>query len=250
MSISGKMYAWGHGAKNVPEEPGVYGLYDGGKVLIYIGGSPNLREKFTQYLKTNFSEDPRKRETQYYKRELAPKQRARIKELLNEYRKENGQFPKCNFPSESPSERVASESTFKFYKDVAEPLPEVAFNPQDLRKKIRRVPVASLEFHQKRGDFAKWIRNVFKDSQLAETIDKIDKTGEDLRRTLFHSFKRSNEATCPRCGIESTPAKTWKMAGRPSRTGERLQLTIAHYRCPICGKTFRKAIAKEKVRTS
>jgi hypothetical protein len=250
MSISGKMYVWGHKAKHVPEGPGVYGLYNEHKVLIYIGESANLREKFTQYLKTNFSKDPRKRETKYYKRELASKQEDRIEELLDECRKKRGELPRCNLPPESPKERVAGESTFNFYKDVGKPLHKVAFNPQDLRKKIKRVPVASLEFHQKRGDFAKWIRNVSKDIQLAETIDKIDKTGEDLRRALLNSFSSSNEATCPRCGTKTPPSKTWKMAGRPSRTGERLQLTIAHYKCPKCNKTFRKAIAKEKIKSS
>jgi hypothetical protein len=248
MSISGKMYVWGHRAKHVPEGPGVYGLYNERKVLIYIGESSNLREKFTQYLKTNFSKDPRKRETKYYKRELAPKQEDRIWELLDEYRKKHGELPRCNLPPEPPKERVAGESTFSFYEDVGKPLHKVALNLQDLRNRIERVPVASLEFHQKRGDFAKWIRNVFKDIQLAETIDKIDKTGEDLRRALLNSFSSSNEASCPRCGTETTPAKTWKMAGRPSKTGERLQLTIAHYKCPMCRKTFRKAIAKEKIK--
>ncbi|MFQ6064695.1 MAG: hypothetical protein ACE5L6_04385 [Candidatus Bathyarchaeia archaeon] len=250
MPISGKMYVWGDRAKHVLEEPGVYAFYNEDKVLIYIGESANLREKFTHYLKTNFSKDPRKRETEYYKRELTSKQENRMKELLDEYRKKRGELPRCNLPPEPPKERVASESTFNFYKDVGKPLHKVAFNPQDLRKKIKRVPVASLEFHQKRGNFAKWIRNVFKDTQLAEAIEKIDKTGEDLRRALLNSFSSSNKAACPSCGTKTSPAKTWKMAGRPSRTGERLQLTIAHYKCPKCTKTFRKAIAKEKIKAS
>ncbi|MDH5794445.1 MAG: GIY-YIG nuclease family protein, partial [Candidatus Bathyarchaeota archaeon] len=66
MPISEKMYVWGDRAKHVPEEPGVYTLYNEDKGLIYIGESANLREKFTHYLETNFSNDPRKRETRYY----------------------------------------------------------------------------------------------------------------------------------------------------------------------------------------
>jgi hypothetical protein len=38
------------------------------------------------------------------------------------------------------------------------------------------------------------------------------------------------------------------MAGRPSRAGERLQLTIALYKCEDCNKTFRKVIKKEKIK--
>jgi hypothetical protein len=149
----------------------------------------------------------------------------------------------------SPKQRVADKSTFEFYKNLGEPLHQVAFNLQDLRKKIESVPAASLEFHQKRGDFAKWIRDISKDMPLAQAIEKIDKTGEDLRSALSNSLNSPSKAVCPSCGTETTPVKTWKMAGRPNKTGERLQLTIAHCKCPKCDKTFRKAIAKERIRS-
>ena len=117
-------------------------------------------------------------------------------------------------------------------------------------EKIRKVPVASLEFHHKRGDFARWIRDVFKDTQLAEAIQKIDKTGEDLRRELLSSLSNSEKAACPRCGTETNPVKTWKMAGKPSKTGKRLQLTIGYYKCPKCNKAFRRVIAKEEIKAT
>ena len=250
MPISGKMYVWGDGAKHTPEESGVYALYNEDKVLIYIGESTNLREKFIHYLETNFSNDPRKRKTKYYKREFASKQGDRMKELLDEYRQKYGTFPKCNLPPEPPKKEIGSEGRFHFYEDTGKTLREVAFNPQDLREKIKKVPVSSLEFHQKRGDFARWIRNVFKNVQLAEAIEKINKTGEDLRRELLNSLNNSDKGACPRCGIETSPVKTWKMAGRPSKTGERLRLTIGHYKCLKCNKTFRRVIAKEKIKAS
>jgi hypothetical protein len=250
MSLSGKIYIWGERAKYVPEGSGVYALYNGDKVLIYIGESTSLREKFTHYLETNFSRDPRKRETRYYKREITSKQEDRRRELLSEYTQEHGKPPRCNLPPEPPKEGVSQVQGFHFYENVGRSLSQVAFNPQDLREKIRRVPVASLEFHQKRGDFAKWVRNALKNAQLAEAIEKIDKTGEDLRRELLNSFSSSNKAACPRCGIETSPVKTWKMAGRPSKSGERLQLTIGHYKCLKCNKTFRRVIAKEKIEAS
>ncbi|MDH5782109.1 MAG: hypothetical protein OEZ35_00370 [Candidatus Bathyarchaeota archaeon] len=250
MSISGKMYVWGDKAKHVPEESGVYTLYNEDKVLIYIGESINLRQEFTHNLETDFFRDPRKRETRYYKREVTRKREERMKELLDEYRQKHGELPKCNVPPEPPKKEVVSEWGFYFYEDAGKPLYEAAFNPQDLGEKIRRVPVASLEFHQKRGDFARWIRNVFKDIQLAEAIEKINKTGEDLRRELMNSLNSSDKAVCPRCGIETSPVKTWEMVGRPSKTGERLQLTIGHYKCFKCNKTFRKVIAKKKIKSS
>jgi len=187
MPISGEMYVWGDRVKHVQGGPGVYALYNEAKVLIYIGESTNLREKFTHYLETNFSDDPRKRETRYYKREFTLKQEDRMKELLDEHRQKHGAFPKCNLPPEPSKKEVVHEWGFYFYEDIGKPIYEVALNPQDLREKIRKVPVASLEFHQKRGDLAKWIRDVFKDLRLAETIERIDKTGEDLRRELLNS---------------------------------------------------------------
>jgi len=244
------MYVWGNRAKNVSKRPGVYALYNADKVLIYIGISTSLRKKFTHYLETNFSNDPRKRETRYYKREPTSEPEDRMKELLGEYRQKHSKFLKCNLPPEAPKKEVASERAFYFYEDTGKPLCEVAFNPQDLREKIRKVPVSSLEFHQKRGDFARWIRNVSRNLQLAEAIEKIDKTGEDLRRELLNSLNNPEKAACPRCGIETSPVKTWKMAGRPSKTGERLQLTIGHYKCLKCNKTFRRVIAKERIKAS
>ena len=38
------------------------------------------------------------------------------------------------------------------------------------------------------------------------------------------------------------------MAGKPSKTGERLQLTIGFYKCKNCEKTFRKIMKKEKIK--
>ena len=250
MPISGKMYVWGNRAKNVSKGPGVYALYNADKVLIYIGIGISLREKFTHYLETNFYNDPHKRETRYYRRELTSKREDRMKELLDEYRQKHRKFPKCNLPPDPLKKEVASERAFCFYEETGKPLNEVASNPQDLKEKIRKVPVSSLEFHQKRGDFSRWIRNVSRNVQLAEALEKIDKTGEDLRRELLSSLNNPEKAVCPRCGIETNPVKTWKMAGRPSKTGERLQLTIGHYKCLKCNKAFRKAIAKERIKAS
>lgn len=246
MPISGKMYVWGERAKHVPEEAGVYALYSEDRVLIYIGGSANLRETFTRYLETNFSEDPRKCETKYYTRESTPNWEERIKELLDEYSQEHGEPPKLNTLPELPKKEVAHDWGFYFYEDIGKPLFEAAFNLEDFMEKIKKVPVASLEFHQKREDFARWIRDVFKETQLAERIEKIRNTGEDLRRELLSALPNPEIAECPKCGTRTNPLKTWKMTGKPSKTGEKLELTIGLYKCNNCKKTFRKAIKKEK----
>ena len=51
------------------------------------------------------------------------------------------------------------------------------------------IDVRSVEFHFKRGDFAKWIRGTLGDSELANEIDRVSKTirGEELRTTIHQT---------------------------------------------------------------
>jgi hypothetical protein len=248
MPIQGKLYMWGERAKGVPEEIGVYALYDKNRVMIYLGGSSNLRETFSSYLETNFSDDPRKRETVYYRRMSTPNWKETVKSLLDEYNKECGAIPKLN-NNLKPEEKVTPEWGFYFYEAFNKPLFEAAFNLEDLKKKMAKVPVSSLEFHQNRGDFARWIRDVFKETQLSDRIANISNNGEALRLELLNALGNPEVTECPECKTLSKPVKTWQMAGRPSKSGERLQLTIALYKCGNCDKTFRNVIKKEKIKT-
>ena len=53
-------------------------------------------------------------------------------------------------------------------------------------------------------------------------------------------------AKCPRCGMEvKTAKKTWKMAGRPDKSGKRNELTIGLFE--HCGKSFRSVLSKRKI---
>ncbi|HLN46258.1 MAG TPA: hypothetical protein VK209_11185 [Candidatus Sulfotelmatobacter sp.] len=55
-------------------------------------------------------------------------------------------------------------------------------------------------------------------------------------------------AKCPKCSSEVSKAKkTWKMAGRPDKTGKRMQLEIALYDCPKGHGAFRQVLSKQKV---
>jgi hypothetical protein len=247
MPIQGKLYLWGERAKGVPAEIGVFALYDKNRNMIYVGGSSNLRETFSRYVETNFSDDPRKRETIYYRRMSTIAWEETVKNLLEEYKVECGEIPKLNNAIKK-EEKVTPEWGFYFYETFNKPLFEAAFNLDDLRKKLKKVPVGSLEFHQNRGDFARWIREVFKETQLAERIARMSSKGESLRLGLLNALGNPEVAECPECESLSTPVKTWKMAGRPSKSGERLQLTIALYKCGNCNKTFRNAIKKEKIK--
>ena len=246
MSIQGKLYMWGKRAKGVPEESGVYAFYDKNRMMIYLGGSSNLRETFIRYVETNFSDDPRKRKTVYYRRMFVPNWEETVKNLLDEYKQGCGDIPKLNNPLK-PNEKVSPEWGFYFYEAFNRPLFEAAFNLDDLKKKVAKVPVASLEFHRNRGDFARWIRDVFKETQLADRIANMNSTGEALRLDLLYALGNPEVSECPECETLSKPNKIWQMAGRPSKDGERTRLTIALYKCENCHKTFRKAIKKEKI---
>jgi hypothetical protein len=39
------------------------------------------------------------------------------------------------------------------------------------------------------------------------------------------------------------------MAGRPDKTGKRMQLEIGLYECPKCGNVFREVLIKKKIQT-
>ena len=97
--IESAFYEWREdNVKYVPAKPGVYGLYESKNEegLIYIGSSSNIRERFMHYWETNFSEDPCKRATKYYKREFTSSYEEKEKELLEQYKKEHGKLPRCN----------------------------------------------------------------------------------------------------------------------------------------------------------
>jgi len=52
---------------------------------------------------------------------------------------------------------------------------------------------------------------------------------------------------CPKCGADvSKPKKTWKMAGRPDKSGKRMQLEIGLYECAN-HHTFREVLSKKKI---
>jgi hypothetical protein len=60
-------------------------------------------------------------------------------------------------------------------------------------------------------------------------------------------FMAGGLAKCPKCGVKvAEPRKTWKMAGRPDRSGKRTELTIGLFDCPKHG-VFRVVLGKEKI---
>ena len=68
-----------------------------------------------------------------------------------------------------------------------------------------------------------------------------------VRGRMYFMAVANGVAKCPKCGTEITaPKKTWKMAGRPNKKGEKLELHIGLFECLKHG-TFRTVLSKQKI---
>ena len=87
--------------------------------------------------------------------------------------------------------RVPEERAFHFYRGIDQPLIESAVSLTDLCKKVERVDVQSVAFHQARGDLERWIRDVLGDGELAMSFDRISPSlcGEALIAEILREIK-------------------------------------------------------------
>jgi excinuclease UvrABC nuclease subunit len=99
-TIEGDFYSWSEENVNkVQEKPAKYELYDESRLLLYIGSTGNLSERFKHYLSTDFDGNPCKRRTRSYKRQYVnTEQEAKRleEENLKEYQARYGKLPSCN----------------------------------------------------------------------------------------------------------------------------------------------------------
>lgn len=82
---------------------------------------------------------------------------------------------------------VPSEKAFHFFTDVQKPTGVFATSIFDFLEQLKKVDLKSLEFHFKRNDFQKWLREVIRDDWLAdefERLQKLDLAAEKLRKRL------------------------------------------------------------------
>jgi len=145
--------------------------------------------------------------------------------------------------------KVGYEKAFHFCEDMGKSTGKTAFSLEDLVRTIQEVSLVSLEFHQKRGDFANWIWEVLGQKPLASAVRNVMESGENLRTELIKVIpgaKRGYIFPCPNCGKDTAPGKTWTMIGKPNKKGERHGLSLGYYKCPNCGQGFRQVLAKLK----
>jgi predicted flap endonuclease-1-like 5' DNA nuclease len=76
--------------------------------------------------------------------------------------------------------------SFFFYEEIGSYTNEFADSLSLFSKKLEKIPLKSIEFHSKRGDFEKWIKEKIEDKELTEKIRKISvkKQGSNLRESI------------------------------------------------------------------
>jgi hypothetical protein len=82
---------------------------------------------------------------------------------------------------------VPGEKGFHFFTDVKKPTGILATSIFDFLEQLKKVDLKSLEFHFKRNDFEKWLREVIRDDWLADQFEKLqalDLSAERLRVRL------------------------------------------------------------------
>lgn len=91
------------------------------------------------------------------------------------------------------------------------------------------------------ADFTTFLHHLVEKGKLKTKI---------VRGRMYIMAADESSARCPKCGVEIIrPKKTWKMAGRLNKKGERLQLRIGLFQCPKHG-TFRSVLEKQKIQSA
>ena len=87
---------------------------------------------------------------------------------------------------------VSYNNAFYFCTNIGQYSGELAVSLADFCQKIETINVKSVDFHFKRGDFEEWIRGTLGDGDLANEINKINKTiqGEELRVKICQTAER------------------------------------------------------------
>jgi alpha-amylase len=81
---------------------------------------------------------------------------------------------------------VSMKEAFHFFTDIGQYSGRSATSLVDFSEKLKTVPLQSIEFHSRRGDFERWVRGTLGDEYLANGISRIDKSvqGEALKAAI------------------------------------------------------------------
>ena len=82
---------------------------------------------------------------------------------------------------------VPKKEGMQFLKGPSEPTSKTATSLSDLATKMDSVDIRSINYHFKRSEFEKWIRDTIGDQELARRFNRVNKEthGEKLRSQLI-----------------------------------------------------------------
>ncbi|MFH0897366.1 MAG: hypothetical protein V1850_04890 [Candidatus Bathyarchaeota archaeon] len=89
---------------------------------------------------------------------------------------------------------VQQDKGFFFNLDENNYTGQIALSLKDLYDIVKTVDIKSIDFHNRRGDFENWIRNVLHDEEFANTVSAIrneNVAGEVLRDKLYEAVGRN-----------------------------------------------------------
>lgn len=91
--------------------------------------------------------------------------------------------------------QIPRNEGFLFYKGPGESTGKIATSLNDLAEKMRIVDIRSVNYHFKRREFEKWVRENIGDVELSRRIGKLSKElhGEKLRNSLINLIKNRLE---------------------------------------------------------
>ncbi|MGA2683231.1 MAG: DUF5752 family protein [Candidatus Bathyarchaeia archaeon] len=83
------------------------------------------------------------------------------------------------------------ERGFHFFTAMGRYTGETATSMDSFVEKLQVIDADSIGFHFPRKDFQNWIRDVIKDEELAEAIDRIkeEQSNEDLRKEVVKTIQ-------------------------------------------------------------
>jgi len=86
---------------------------------------------------------------------------------------------------------VPRHEGFQFFRGPGESTGKIATSLADFAEKLRSVDIRSVNYHFKRQDFEKWIRDVIGDAELSRTLARTSKEahGEKLRNEIIQIAK-------------------------------------------------------------
>lgn len=99
---------------------------------------------------------------------------------------------------------IGDDKAFYFYKDIGEYIGIKANNLEEFINVLQELDLEVIEFHMKRGDFEKWIRDVIGDKVLARSLSIIKAKGyggEKLKNEVISRLKRRYEVIKRKAGF-------------------------------------------------